>query len=287
MKKTMGLFLTAVFVSGIGTAFAMNENPYGKLGEYDQVALNVDRTPISEKGVLINGQVYVPVEPLLKMNKLGYYQDSSSYQAYLFFGGEDKYIDYSDLLSTKTKSISDIEDDIMKGIPYESNGYHSGMMRQDILNIAILAKTMIMNSQQIDSAVHLKLTQNVTPNFDLIKQGVQYRTMPITIMEDRMEALADELGSQLGSRERRKMNDVIDELDEAVRNKEKALEAFKDWVRSSDEDDLDDYHRYEKKAKENVYTAVEILTGEDMEKPGSRDTDSLKDKVDAWINKKK
>ncbi|WP_431809596.1 hypothetical protein [Brevibacillus agri] len=287
MKKTIGLLLATVFVSGVGTVYAISGSPYGKLGEYEQVALSVDRTPITEKGILIDGQVYVPVEPLYKMNKLGYFQNSSSYEAYLFFGGLDSYVDYSSLATTKTKSISDIEEEIMKGIPYESDGYHSGMMRQDILNIAILAKTLIMTSQQIDSAVHLKLTQNVTPNFELIKQGVQYRTLPITIMEDRMEALADELGRQIGSRERRKMEDVIDELDEAVRNKEKALEAFEDWVRSSDEDDLDDYRRYEEKAKENVYSAVELLTGEDLENPGKRDTGSLKDKVDAWINKNK
>ncbi|WP_432775402.1 hypothetical protein AAFJ72_19695 [Brevibacillus gelatini] len=287
MKKTIGLLLAAVLVSGVGTVYAISGSPYGKLGEYERVALSVDRTPITEKGILINGQVYVPVEPLYRMNKLGYFQDPSAYEAHLFFGGKDSYVDYYGWATTRTKSISEIEEEIMKGIPYESDRYHSGMMKQDILNITILAKTLIMTSQQIDSAVHLKLTQNVTPNFELIRQGVHYRTLPIAIMEERMEALADELGRQIGSRERRKMEDVIDELDEAVRNKEKALEALEDWVRTSDEDDLDDYRRYEERAKENVYAAVKLLTGEDLENPGKNRTDSLKHKVDAWINKNK
>lgn len=293
MKKVVVPVTIASLLLGsvAAVAWAQEGSPFGKFGEYDKVELLFDRTPIDEKGVLIDGQLYVPINVLRDRNKAAYYYDVEKYQAYLFFGGANN------AASTGTSSIgtssaakksdgkSAVSPGFMSGIPYEADHYHAGMMRQDIINIATLAKALNDTSKDLDTVVYSKLTFNKDPDISLLHQRLNYRSIPFDLMEDRMYALADELGRQIGSSERRKMKDIIDDIDEAVRKKEKALDALQDWIRSSDEDDLDDFKDYEQDAEEILVTVIKKLTGENLDNPSDKYTNNLLDEVEKWSDK--
>ncbi|MET3291666.1 UNVERIFIED_CONTAM: hypothetical protein ABID98_004236 [Brevibacillus sp. OAP136] len=173
----------------------------------------------------------------------------------------------------------------MQGIPYDADDYHSGMMMQDIVNVTALAKALWSTGDTIENVIQLRLNQNRDPNLALVRQGILYRTIPLDIMEDRMQSLADELGRQISSRERRKMEDVEDYIAKAVKSKEKALDALEEWVSSSNKKDLEDIRDYEKDAKKYLEKAIILLTGEDVsDNSNSNKEDSLKKKVEKWIN---
>ncbi|RNB91461.1 hypothetical protein EDM56_05340 [Brevibacillus fluminis] len=286
--KTMAASL-AVFLGVVGTAYAAGVSPYGQTGNFENVLLTVDNKPTQETGVLINGQLYVPAKALSDQRKLAYYYDKDSYNAYLFFGGgdNDKNVSANVAMYTNNhKSRQQIESEIMKGIPYETNDYHSGMMMQDINNIAGMIKGLLSTSDMIEYTIQMKLSQNVQPNMDTLRQQILYRSIPFDIMEDRMNALANELGRQLGSKERRRMEDIIDDIQTAVKRKEKALNALDDWLDSSSKRDLEDVRDYEADVKKYMYQALLDLTGEDLKNPGKVKSDGLKQKVDKWIRDK-
>lgn len=288
MKTKTAVVTLAISMGLIGTVFAAGVSPYGQTGELENVALTVDNKPIQDKGVLVNGQLFIPAKALSDQNKMAFYYDKDSYSAYLFSGGSnnEKNMNASiALYSDRSKSRKQIADEIMKGIPYDADDYHSGMMMQDIINITALAKALWSTSDTIENVIQLRLNQNREPNLTLVRQGILYRTIPLDIMEDRMQALADELGRQLKSNERRKMEDVEDYISSAVRNKEKALDALEEWVSTSNRRDLDDIRDYEKDAKKDLEKAIIILTGEDIsDNSNSKKEDSLKKKVEKWIN---
>lgn len=271
----------------MGTVYAAGVSPFGQFGSYDKVEITVEGVKVPEKGVVIEDQLYIPVGTLFNQKKLAYTYDPATYSAYLFFGGgksESSSYYFSDSIGGG-KSRSDIAKELMNGIPYEAKDYHSGMMRQDIVNIVSLSKSLLSTSDSMANAVQTKLTTNRNPNIEMVKQAVYYRSVPLELMQDRMEALADELGRQIGSKPKRQMNDVIDYIDDALKNKKKALEALEDWLRTSDEDDLEDYRDYEEEVKENIYDAVEILNGENLKKSGERKENNLLSKVNEWIAK--
>ncbi|WP_139491119.1 hypothetical protein [Brevibacillus dissolubilis] len=289
-KRTILTSLAFLLLSGIGTAWAASVSPYGQFGTYDKVALTMDRAQVPDKGVIIEGNLYIPAESLRKIDKLAYVVDNQSYQAHVFLGGNSAEVNnlYNKLGSSyQTKSKSQIASEIMGNIAYDTRGYHSGMMRQDILNIASLAKALYNTSEQMEAAIQLKLSVNTTPNTALIEQGVAYRSIPLELLEERMEVLAESLGDNLSSRDERDMEDVIDYIEDALENKQKSLRAFNDWIESSDEDDLEDIRDYEEDVKDDLADAIQILIGEDIQRPGVKiDDDHLQAAVDEWIRKK-
>lgn len=270
---------------GIGTVYAAEGSPFGKLYGFDKVSLNVEGYKVPDNGVLIDGQLYIPVNPLYARDKLAYYYDPKSYEAFLFFGGNNTSGTWQSNIGKGMKSKSEIAEEIMQGIPYESEGYHAGLMRQDVVNIASLAKGLLLTSDQMENAVQQKLSLGRTPNMELVRQAVLYRSLPLEIMEDRMEALADELKKQIGSRQRRMMEDVIENIDDALRYKQKSLNALEDWMRTSDKDDLEDYRDYEDDVKKHIYEAIELLTGEDLKVPGKVNSKNIKTEIEKWILK--
>lgn len=288
MKTKTAVATLAISIGLIGTAFAAGLSPYGQTGDLENVALTVDNKPIQDRGVLINGQLYVPAKALSDQNKMAFYYDKDTYSGYLFSGGgnNEKNISASvALYSDKSKSKKQIADEIMQGIPYDADDYHSGMMMQDIVNVTALAKALWSTGDTIENVIQLRLNQNRDPNLALVRQGILYRTIPLDIMEDRMQSLADELGRQISSRERRKMEDVEDYIAKAVKSKEKALDALEEWVSSSNKKDLEDIRDYEKDAKKYLEKAIILLTGEDVsDNSNSNKEDSLKKKVEKWIN---
>lgn len=289
MKTKTVVASLALSLGVIGTAFAAGVSPYGQTANLDNVALTVDNKPIQDKGILVNGQLYVPAKTLSDQKKLAYYYDKDSYNAYLFSGGSDNDKNVAASVAIYTSSMKNrdqIANEIMQGIPYETKDYHSGMMMQDITNIRALAKGLLTTSDSIENVIQMRLSQNKQPNLTLVRQGILYRTIPLDIMEDRMQALADELGRQIGSRERRKMEDVADDIRKAVNSKEKALNALEDWVSSSDKSDLADVRDYEKDAKKYLYKAILNLTGEDLNNPNKEENEGLKQKVEKWIKAK-
>ncbi len=288
MKKIVAVSVLASMIVGT-TVFAADSSPFGQFGTYDKVDLTVEKLHVESKGVIIDGNLYVPMDVLTKQNKAAYYYDAKSFQAYLFFGGgsNDSGNSQSRAASSNNTSRSAIEDKLMESIPYDAKNYHSGMMRQDVINIAMLAKSLAATSDDLEKAVFAKMSGNINPDMKLLRQRVSYRTIPFDVMSDRMEVLADELGRQskpLGTTYKRRMNDVIDYLRDAVRDKEKALDALEDWLDSSDKDDLQDYRDYDKDANKNIDKALKYLTGESTS--GSSNTDNLKAKIDEWLKKK-
>lgn len=288
MKKAIVPVTIATLLLGsvAASVWAADGSPFGKVGDYDKVELLIDRSPISDRGVLIEGKLYVPVDALRDRNKAAYYYDPEKYQAYLFFGGAQTTTSPATTSTTTSRSTeSSSTPDYMTGIPYDADNYHSGMMRQDIINIATMAKALMSVSKDMDSVVYSKLTFNRDPDMTLLQQRFNYRSMPFDIMEDRMYALADELGRQLGSSERRKMKDIIDDIHDAVRKKEKSLDALRDWLDSSDDNDLDDFRDYEKDAKDLLIDVIKKLTGENLatdNKDLSKYKNNLLDAVDKW-----
>ncbi|UFJ40072.1 hypothetical protein LOK74_18850 [Brevibacillus humidisoli] len=289
MKKQVMLACLASVLTGslAATVLAAGASPFGQLGEYDKVKVIVDRTPVEDKGLLIDGNLYIPVNALREENKLAYVYDPETYQAYLFFGGTAANQGTNPSATDQSPSPSEREVALgfMSGIPYEADDYHSGMMRQDVINIATLAKALLDTSGDWENAVYSKLNFNRNPNLSMLRQKLAYRTVPFQVLEDRMEALAEELGDQISGRYERKMEDVIDELEEAVEKKEKALESLEDWLQSSDEDDLEDYRDYDEEAKESISDAIEKLTGEDLEDPTDHHSNNIKEKVEEWSRK--
>lgn len=296
MKKIVVPMLAASFLLGsvAATVWAAEGSPFGKFGEYDKVEIIFEKDQIQEKGTIIEGKLYVPIDVLRDRNKAAYHYDPEKYQAYLFFGGGGD-SNSSNSASTSARSTtknlttkSAIASGFMSGIPYEADDYHSGMMRQDIMNLGTLARALKDTSKDMDTVVYAKLNFNKDPDINILQQRLTYRSMPFEIMEDRLYALADELGKQLGSSEERRMNDVIDEIDEAVGKKEKAIEALKDWIRSSDEDDLDDFRDYEEDAQETLVEVIKKLTGENLDttiKNPKKYENNLLDAVEEWSTK--
>lgn len=296
MKKVLVPMLGASLLVGsvAATVWAAEGSPFGKFGEYDKVEIIVERNQVQEKGAIIDGKLYVPVDVLRDQNRAAYYYDPVSYQAYLFFGGGSSTNTVDSKSSSSVTSTSNltaksaIASGLMAGIPYEADDYHSGMMRQDIINLATLARALMDTSKDLDSVVYAKLNFNKDPNLDLIQQRLAYRSMPFEIMEDRMSALADELGRQVGSSEKRRMKDIIDDIEEAVRKKEKAIDSLKDWIRTSDEDDLDDFRDYEEDAREILVDVIKKLTGENLDKNAKNPQkykNNLLDEVQEWSSK--
>ncbi|MBO8164268.1 MAG: hypothetical protein H0Z34_11205 [Brevibacillus sp.] len=284
-KQTLLIGLASLLSISITAAvWAAGASPFGQLGSYDKVEVIVDRTPVKEKGLLIEGELYIPVEALRAQNKLAYVYDAQTYQAYLFFGGGTQQQGTSSAGSQPgTPTRDEVILGFMSGIPYEADGYHSGMMRQDIINIATLAKALLATSKDWEKVVYSKLTFNRNPDVGLLRQQLSYRTIPFDILEERMEALAEELGDQISRSYERKMEDVIDELEEAVEKKEKALETLEDWLQTSDEDDLEDFRDYDEDAKESIYDAIRKLTGEDLEDPTDHYSNNIKAEVEEWL----
>ncbi|MBP1931494.1 hypothetical protein [Ammoniphilus resinae] len=275
-----------ITILGVGTAGAQPSAPEKKVTSITPIDLSIDRELVKEKAVLIDGEIYVPVNPLFNQNKLAYYLDGTQNSLYLFFGGETNLNWYENMPdSMKLMSREEVASKLMDGIAYEANRYHSGMMKQDIVNIYSLLKGLLETNERMENAIYMKLNLNQEPNITMLKQNYYYRSEPIRILSSRMYALSRELGDQLGSRERRMMKEVVERIDDALGDKDDALEAMEDWIRSSDEDDLDDVRDNEMDAKENLYEAIELLTGEDLTKPGKVDENSLKHRVDKWIKK--
>ncbi|AYB36998.1 hypothetical protein [Brevibacillus laterosporus] len=277
---------TALLALGGTTVFAATQlvSPYGQEGNYQKVALTVDRSPINERGIVIEGKVYVPVEPLQNLRKLAYSQDDASFVTHLFFGGSGG----STTLTQEAQRVmgdKDVLNTLMQSIPYESKNYHSGMMLQDLQNIASLASQMKKTTDTLNKAIYSKLNQNVTPNVGMLKQTYTYATVPIEIMRDRMEALSDEMGDKLSKSDRRRMDDVIELLNDAVKYKQKSVRTFEDWLESSDEDDLEDMRDYEKDANKYIDEAIKYLNGFDAKKPGKKYSNNLRDSVLEWIRK--
>lgn len=290
MKKAIVPVAVALAMLGsvAATVWAAEGSPFGKIGEYDKVELLLDRTPVSDRGVLLDGKLYVPVDALRDRNKAAYYYDPVKYQAYLFFGGGETTNPVSTSTTSTNTSKSTSTPDYMVGIPYDADDYHAGMMRQDIINIAAMAKALKDVSKDMDTVVYSKLTFNRDPDLELLKQRMNYRSMPFEIMEDRMYALADELGRQISSSERRKMKDIIDDIHDAIRKKEKAMDALQDWLNNSDEDDLDDFRDYEADAQELLIDIIGSLTGENVDpndKTPTKMKNNLLDEVDEWSAK--
>ncbi|MGD8190298.1 hypothetical protein ACQCN2_09980 [Brevibacillus ginsengisoli] len=287
MKKALVPVAVAITLLGsvAATAWAAGGSPFGKVGDYDKVELMIDRSPISDRGVIIDGKLYVPMDTLRDRNKAAYYYDVNTYQAYLFFGGAGTTNQANTTMTTGNNASSTRSPNFMSGIPYDANNYHAGMMRQDIINISTLAKALMNVSKDMDSVVYAKLTFNRDPDMNLLHQQLNYRSMTFDIMDERMYALADELGRQLGSSNKRNMKDIIDDIHDAVRNKEKALSALQDWLVSSDKRDLEDFKDYEKDAKDLLVGVVKKLTGENLD-PGSKKSskfdNNLLDAVDKW-----
>lgn len=288
MRKVTILATVGALAIGIGTAYAAG-SPYGKLGPYEQVSINMDREKTNAKGVLINKEIYVPVSAMQKNNKSAYYYDSANYEVHLFFGGGQESNNTVDYYyrdnGYQYKSKSELAAEVMKNIPYDDANYHSGMMHQDILNITSFSKAFLTVTEMMDNAVQSKVSINRDPNMEIIKQALRYRGLPLELMDDRMEALAEELGDQIGRREERDMEDVRDHIQDAIKYQNKAYNVLEDWLRSSDEDDLDDYRDYVEEVKENLYEAIELLTGEVMDEPGQVNEDSLKKEVEKWLLK--
>ncbi|WP_232699450.1 hypothetical protein [Brevibacillus daliensis] len=287
MKKTKLFALTATIIAlSTTTVFAAKQlvYPYGQLGEYPQIALSTDRSPIKERGLYINGQVYVPVEALQTQKKLAYYFDPSRYQAHLFFGGAGGSTQMTQE-AQRVVSNQQIVDSLMGSISFDASNYHSGMMLQDIDNIASLAKQLKLTTDSMNKAVYSKLNQNITPNMSLLKQTYAYGTVPLELMQDRMEKLADSLGDNVSSRDERRMEDVMELIDDAIYKKHRALTAFEDWLQSSDEDDLDDLHDYEEEANKDIDNAIKYLTGLDAKDLGDKYKNNLRDNVVKWISK--
>ncbi len=286
MKKSALLIsLSGLLATGLAaTAVAAGASPFGQFGSYDKVEVFVDGTSVKDRGVLIEGKLYVPVDPLRDMNKAAYYYDPQTYQVYLFFGGRRSNPQTVDPMAVGGTPLAtgNVQPGFMEGIPYDADNYHAGMMRQDIINIATLAKALLDTSRDLDNVVYSKLTFNRNPDMNLLRQRLMYRSMPFSLMKDRMDALADELGRQIGSSYKRKMKDVMDELDTAVRKKEKAMDALEDWIRSSDKDDLDDFRDYEDDAKDSIYSAIRKLTGENIKNPQQKYSDNIKERVEKW-----
>lgn len=281
---TAGLacLLTGTLAASVVAAGA---SPFGQLGGYEKVELVVDHIPVQGKGLLIDGELYIPASALRQQNKLAYVSDDQAYRAYLFFGGAATGATSGNAAAGDQKTLPDkraIELSFMAGIPYEADNYHAGMMRQDIINIATLAKALLRTSSDWEKAVYAKITYNRNPNMALLRQQLAYRTVPFTVLEDRMEALAEELGKQISRKYERRMQDVIDDLQDAVENKERALDALEDWLKSSDEDDLEDYRDYDEDANESIYDAIEKLTGENLKKPSDYNDNNIQAKVKEW-----
>jgi|GEM_PF-2185187 len=270
------------------TVYAAGVSPYGQFGSFDKAAMTVDRSPIEDKAVIIDGKLFVPADVLRDQNKLAYYYDGEKYLAHLFLGGANSEQSGKAQAAKPGQTLTKaMISSVMSGISYEADRYHAGMMRQDIINISTLAKALLDTSRSLDHVVYAKLTFNRDPDLKLLKQTLTLRSLPFEVMDERMEALAEELGKQVGSSSERKMNDVIEELQEAIKKKEKALDALEDWIRSSDEDDLEDFRDYEEDAKDSITSAVKDLTGEDLvnDPPKNDPEDSLKGKVEEWARK--
>ncbi|MFF0828880.1 hypothetical protein ACFYU8_18350 [Brevibacillus sp. NPDC003359] len=286
MKRKIVLTSVVTLLIGVGTVYAAG-SPYGKIGNYELVAINMDREKTNAKGLFINGEIYVPVSEMQKNNKVAYFYDSANYQTHLFFGGgkdsNDSFDPYYRDNGYQYKSKSELAAEVMKNIPYDDDRYHSGMMHQDIINIASFAKAFLSVTEMMDNAVQSKASINRDPNLELIKQGMVYRGLPLELMDDRMKALANELGDQIGRSEERDMDDVRDNIQEAIKYQNKAFRVLEDWLESSDEDDLDDYRDYVEEVRDNLYEAVETLTGEVLDKPGTVNDDSLKKEVEKWL----
>ncbi|MET3291665.1 UNVERIFIED_CONTAM: hypothetical protein ABID98_004235 [Brevibacillus sp. OAP136] len=95
MKTKTAVATLAISIGLIGTAFAAGLSPYGQTGDLENVALTVDNKPIQDRGVLINGQLYVPAKALSDQNKMAFYYDKDTYSGYLFSGGgnnEEKHL---------------------------------------------------------------------------------------------------------------------------------------------------------------------------------------------------
>ncbi|MGO0058942.1 hypothetical protein ACTID9_02725 [Brevibacillus fluminis] len=289
MKAKTMIATAAISLGLIGTAFAAGVSPYGQTGDLENVALTVDNKPIADKGILVNGQLYIPAKALSDQKKIAFYYDKDSYNAYLFSGGGDSEKTVAASVAMYTSSMKNrdqIAKEIMQGIPYETDDYHSGMMMQDITNITALAKGLLTTSDSIENVIQMRLSQNKLPNLTLVRQGILYRTIPLDIMQDRMQSLADELGRQISSSKRRDMEHVADDIQKAVNSKEKAIDSLEDWVSSSDKRDLEDVRDYEKDAKKYLYRAIKDLTGEDLENPNKEEEGGLKQAVEEWIRKK-
>ena len=288
-KQVLTASLACLLTGGLAASvLAAGASPFGQLGGYDKVEVVIDRTPVEEKGLLIEGNLYIPANALKAQNKLAYAYDEKAYRAYLFFGGAAQGAATGNAVDGNRERLVDereIELSFMAGIPYEADDYHAGMMRQDIINIATLAKALLETSSDWEKAVYAKLNFNRDPNLSMLRQKLAYRTVPFTVLEDRMKALAEELGDQISRSYERKMEDVIDELKEAVEKKEKALESLEDWLNSSDEDDLEDYRDYDEEARESIYDAIEKLTGENLKKPSDYYDNNIQDKVKEWTLK--
>ncbi|MGC5324900.1 hypothetical protein [Brevibacillus sp. SYSU BS000544] len=296
MKKVLVPMLGASLLLGsvAATVWAAEGSPFGKFGEYDKVEIVVEKNQVVEKGAIIDGKLYVPIDVLRDRNKAAYYYDPEKYQAYLFFGGggsstvNDSSSGNNSTSANKLTVKSALTSGLMSGIPYEADDYHSGMMRQDIINLGTLARALMDTSKDMDTVVYAKLNFNKDPDINLLQQRLIYRSMPFEVMEDRMYALADELGRQIGSSEKRRMKDIIDDIDEAVRKKEKAIDALKDWIRSSDEDDLDDFRDYEEDARETLVEVIKKLTGDNFDKNDKnpqRYENNLLDEVEDWSSR--
>lgn len=296
MKKVLVPTLAASLLLGsvAATVWAAEGSPFGKFGEYDKVEIVVEKSQVEEKGAIIDGKLYVPIDVLRDRNKAAYYYDPEKYQAYLFFGGggSSTTSDSSSISNRTTANKltikSALSSGFMTGIPYEADDYHSGMMRQDIINLGTLSRALMDTSKDMDTVVYAKLNFNKNPDIDLLQQRLTYRSMPFEVMEDRMYALADELGRQIGSSEKRRMKDIIDDIDDAVRKKEKAIDALNDWIRTSDEDDLDDFRDYEEDAQEMLVEVIKKLTGDNLDqttKNPKKYENNLLDEVEEWSSR--
>ncbi|MGE5702149.1 MAG: hypothetical protein ACM32O_06445 [Clostridia bacterium] len=286
MKKRVGFSLIAgiAVMGAAASVLAAGVSPFGQFGAYDKLELVIDKSPVQQRAVMIEGELYIPAESLRQLNKVAYYVDGQSYQAHMFLGGSGTSGSEDSSGRRTTSSTRIVEPGFMNNVPYDARNYHAGMMRQDVINIATLAKTLLDTSRDLENVVYSKLAFNQDPDMTQLRQRLNYRTAPFDVMEDRMDALANELGEQkgLGSKWERRMEDVIDYLDDAVKSKNKALNALEDWIDSSDKDDLKDFRKYEEDARESIGDALKILTGENIDDAKKKSENNLKDAIDQW-----